>query len=233
VPKVGSGLVASVTRDKVLAAASQLSYTPNLLAVHSRKIRSATLGLVIHEFSNPFYSPMVSAIENYAAKRDILVILGESQRNALLEQRYVERFRQLRVAGIIITPTMRQSAHLDAFSGRACQFVVLARQSWRGDFVTVDNVAGGRLAARHILQRGHQVSCHCLCQRCREHGGAGAGHGFRRTLPSSGSSDAKRLGNSHTATSFEDGAVRRGSRAGAVSETIGYFLPLPIAWRWR
>ena len=152
----GSKLVANSTRERILAAASELKYVPNLLARGLVENRSATLGVIIHEFTNPFFAPIVSAIEGIAARRELLVVIGESGGDEVVEQRYVERFQQLRALAIFVHPATNAVGHLDVARKRGTPIVVLARRWDDGDFVTVDNVEGGRLAGQHVLSRGHR-----------------------------------------------------------------------------
>jgi len=152
----GSSLVAAPTHERVLAAATELGYTPNLLARGLVQNRTSTVGVVILELSNPFFAPMVSAIETVAAKRGFLVVVGESARNEEGERRYVEQFQQLRIGGIIVTPVTPQVEHLAAARAAGTPVVVMGRRWDDGDYVTADNVEGGRLVARHLLSRGHR-----------------------------------------------------------------------------
>ncbi len=151
-----SPLVAQTTRERVLAAASTLGYVPNLLARGLVHNRTATVGAVIVELANPFFAPMVSAIEAVAAKRNFLVVIGESGRNEQVERRYVDRFQQLRIGGIIVTPASTALCHLAAVRDLGIPVVVMSRRWEDGDYVTADNAEGGRMAARHLLERGHR-----------------------------------------------------------------------------
>ena len=81
------GSVAVATRERVLAAAAQLGYLPNLLARGLVQNRTSTVGMVIVELANPFFAPMVSAVETVAAKRGSLVVIGESARSEQRERR--------------------------------------------------------------------------------------------------------------------------------------------------
>ncbi len=148
--------VAQVTRERVLAAAAELCYKPNLLARGLVQNRTSTVGVVIHELANPFFAPMVSAIETVAAKRGFLVVLGESGRNEQVERRYVERFQQLRIGGIIVTPATSGVTHLAAARSGGTPVVLMMRRCEDGDYVTSDNIEGGRLVAKHFLGRGHR-----------------------------------------------------------------------------
>jgi LacI family transcriptional regulator len=149
-------VVAKTTRERVLAAADELGYTPNLLARGLVKNRTATVGVVIVEVANPFFAPMVSAVETVSARRGFLVVIGESARNEEWERKYVERFQQMRVGGIIVTPARKRLDHLAALGEIGTPVVVMSRRWDVGDYVTADNAAGGRMAARHLLSRGHR-----------------------------------------------------------------------------
>jgi LacI family transcriptional regulator len=148
--------VAEATRARVLAAADDLGYTPNLLARGLVQNRTSTIGVIIIELANPFFAPMVSAVETVAAKRGFLVMVGESARNQEWERQYVVRFQQLRVGGIIVAPALITADYLAAAREAGTPVVVMSRRWDGGDFVTADNAAGGRLAARHLLSRGHR-----------------------------------------------------------------------------
>jgi LacI family transcriptional regulator len=151
-----ASLVAGPTRERVLRAAADLGYTPNLLARGLVQNRTATVGVVILDLANPFFAPMVSAIEAVAAKRGFLVVIGESGREAEWERRHVERFQQLRIGGLIVTPLTPRVEHLGAARAAGTPVVVLARVWDAGDYVTADNVEGGGLVARHLVARGHR-----------------------------------------------------------------------------
>lgn len=151
----GGNVVAKTTRERILAAAAELGYVPNLLARGLVYNRTSTVGVVIVELANPFFAPMVSAVETIAAKRGFLVIVGESGREEQRERQYVERFQQLRVGGILVAPATKRVDHLAAAQAGGTPVVVMSRRWEGGDYVTADNAAGGRMAARHLLSRGH------------------------------------------------------------------------------
>jgi LacI family transcriptional regulator len=149
-------VVAKTTRERVLAAAAELGYVPNLLARGLVYNRTATVGVVIVELANPFFAPMVSAVETIAAKRGFLVVIGESARSEAAERQYVDRLQQLRIGGLIVTPATRKVDHLALARAGGTPVVVMSRRWEDGDYVTADNAAGGRMVARHLLSRGHR-----------------------------------------------------------------------------
>lgn len=148
----GSPLVTAPTRERVAAVAAELHYVPNLLARGLVQNRTPTVGVVVLELANPFFAPMLAAIEAVAAKRGFLVVVGESGRDEDTERQYLERFRQLRIGGLIVTPVRVE--HLAA-AAAGTPTVVMARRWDDGDYVTADNTEGGRLVAGHLLTRGY------------------------------------------------------------------------------
>lgn len=150
------GIVAQATRERILATAAELGYAPNLLARGLAQNRTASIGVVVLEFANPFFAPMVDAIEAVAARRDFLVVVGASGSRVEAERRHVDRFRQLRIGGVVVSPAASRLDHLVALRGRGTPVVVMARVWEAGDYVSPDNHEAGRLAAGHLLDRGHR-----------------------------------------------------------------------------
>jgi LacI family transcriptional regulator len=148
--------VAAPTRERVRAAAAELGYAPNLLARGLVQDRTATLGVVVLELANPFFAPMLGAIQAVAAKRGFLVVVGESGRDEDAERRHVAELGQLRIGGIVVTPVSTRVEHLAAARAAGTPVVVMARRWEAGDYATTDNAEGGRLVARHLLARGHR-----------------------------------------------------------------------------
>ncbi len=151
-----SPLVAERTRERILAASAEVGYVPNLLARGLVTNRTATVGVIIPELANPFFAPMVSGIEAVAAKRGFLVVVGESSRTTRDEQRCMEQYQQFRIGGIIITPVSDELGHAMRARAAGTPVVVMARRWEQGDYVSTDDVEGGRLAAEHLLKWGHR-----------------------------------------------------------------------------
>lgn len=149
-------LVAEATRQRVMTAVADLSYSPNLLARGLAQNRTATLGVVVLELDNPFFALMLSGIQAVAAKRGFLVVVGESSREEEEERRYVLQFQQLRIGGIIVSPFMKRLDHLVAARAGGTPVVVMARRWKEGDYVAADDRKGGWLVAQHLLIRGHR-----------------------------------------------------------------------------
>lgn len=152
----GTHVVAPATKERVMKAVARLNYVPDLLARGLVRQRSSTLGLVVPELANPFFVTLVDAVQTAARARDHLLVVSQSARQLAEEELAVRQFLQLRVAGVLAVPVAGRTDHLDEMAEAGTAVVVVARRSARHDFVAVDDVRGGRLAAEHLLSRGHR-----------------------------------------------------------------------------
>ena len=150
--------VSPATVEKVRAAAAQLSYERNDLAASLRHgNRSDTLGLVIEDVANPFYSAIAKAVEDSARERACLLITASAGEDPEREREIVSALLRRRVDAVLIVPAGTDHRYLEA-NGLAARAVFLDRPPARvrADTVLVANAAGARLAVEHLLAGGHR-----------------------------------------------------------------------------
>jgi len=152
----GSPRVSEKTRAKVLALAKELNYTPNLWAQNLVHTSAHIIGCLVLELSNPFYIPVVRAIEEVCQESKYLVFLGESQRKLEMETLVIDRFRRIRVAGIIVTPVLLSLTHLKTLEEEGTAVVLLGRSAEDFSSVNVNNVKSGELVGEHFIHLGHK-----------------------------------------------------------------------------
>lgn len=156
----GTHPVAEKTRRKVLKAAEELGYTPDLLARALARQQSPIIGMVVPELANPFFVTIIDAVQAVARQKGHMVIVNQSERQPDMELDSIHQFRQLRMAGILVTPASTELDHLRALQANGMPVVVVARCWEDGDCVTVDDFAGGRMAGEHLLRLGHhKIGC--------------------------------------------------------------------------
>lgn len=153
----GSHPVAEETRVKVLTAAEELGYTPDLLAQALARRQSPIVGIVLPELANPFWIPIIDAAQAIAQAKQHLVIVNQSAHQPDMELAILQQLHQLRMAGVLIAPTSTKLDHLRAIQAKGVPTVVIARCWSEGDCVTVDDFAGGSMVAGHLLQLGHRT----------------------------------------------------------------------------
>src|SRR3954447_8413586 len=153
----GAQFVSDQTRQVVVQAIEELGYKPNLLArslVHGSA--APLVGFVATELANPFYAPLINAVQEVARLRDHLVVVADSERDVANEATYLEQFERLRIGGVLVTPLSRETGPLETLRNAGVPVVVVARRWEEGDYVTADNTLGGRMVGSHLLDRGHR-----------------------------------------------------------------------------
>ena len=147
-------------RARVLAAIERLDYRQDLMASGLRRSdgRSATLGLVLEDVSNPFSSALQRAVEDVALPRRVLVLAGSSDEDANRERDLVAAFVSRRVDGLMIVPSGRDHSYLmsERKAGTAIVFVDRQPGFFDADSVVADNVGGVRQGIRHLVEHGHR-----------------------------------------------------------------------------
>ncbi|HEY2556056.1 MAG TPA: LacI family DNA-binding transcriptional regulator [Diaminobutyricibacter sp.] len=151
-------IVAPETIERVMAAIEKLSYVRNEAARQLRVGQSHAVGLIALSGSNPFFTEVTAAAEDSAATAGFSVIAGTSDRKKDREGRYLDLFEELRVRGVLITPVGSVEARLRRMRDRGIPAVLVDRVSTDLSFssVSVDDVAGGSLAASHLVDTGRK-----------------------------------------------------------------------------
>lgn len=151
-------VVAPDTRVRVQSAIDRLGFVRNESARQLRAGRSRTLGLVVLDVANPFFTDVAHGAEQVADAHSTMVVLCNSGEDHERELRHLMMLEQQRVLGVLITPVDVQNPHLDAMVGRGTPVVLVDRRSTLKDrcSVAVDDVLGGRLATGHLIEQGHR-----------------------------------------------------------------------------
>jgi LacI family transcriptional regulator len=151
-------IVAPATRQRVLDAIAELGFVRNESARALRAGRSRTIGLVVLDVANPFFTDVARGAEAVADDHGAVVTLCDSAEDAARERRYLDHLEELRVQGVLITPVGMRNPRLEQLIARGMPVVLVDRRSGRRNrcWVAVDDVLGGRLAAAHLLEQGHR-----------------------------------------------------------------------------
>jgi LacI family transcriptional regulator len=150
--------VSQRTKDRVLQSIDELGFVRNDAARQLRAGHSRTIGLIVLDVGNPFFTSVVRAAEDAAALQGSAVLLGDSGHDPSRESNYIDLFQEQRVQGLLISPVGDVTSRLYALRERGVPTVLVDRLADDAKFssVSVDDDAGGYLAARHLLDIGRR-----------------------------------------------------------------------------
>lgn len=154
----GTGLVGDATRSRVEEAIATVGYVPNSAARGLRGTRTGTIGLIVPDMTNPFYTTLAHGVETAARKAGITMILANSDEHDAEEQRLVGMLISKQVDGLLVAPA-RTGANVQRLCRqRGIDLVFVARQpkeSGRADVVRADAEGGGYALGMHLAGLGH------------------------------------------------------------------------------
>src|SRR4051812_1959781 len=154
----GTRSVAEPTKQRVLAAIQRLSYEVNSLAQSLKSDRSQTIGLLVTDISNPFFTSLVRGVEDVANQAGYSVMLCNTDENPDKELTYLRMLQRKRVDAILMAPTGVPQPVVDQLIGLKLPLVCFDRPApgAASDTVLVDNVGGAQEAVSHLLSLGHR-----------------------------------------------------------------------------
>lgn len=144
-------------RERVMKAVEELAYRPNLLARSLRSQHSTTIGLIVSDIRNPFFTSISRAIEDTAYEQGYSIVLCNTDENAEKETIYLNVMQDQNVAGVIFSPT-RQTAENFTATNNTFPMVILDRSVKDADvdMVLLDNVDAGYRLTTHVLDSGYR-----------------------------------------------------------------------------
>lgn len=137
---------------RVEQAMHSLGYQPSHAAQMLRTGKSATLGLVIPDLTNPFFPKLAQDVEQEARALGYAVLLADSHDDLALQDELLQNLERRGVDMLLVVPAMHTSATLKA----GVPVVVLDRLAGETPSVQSDKYQGGALAAQHLLNLGHR-----------------------------------------------------------------------------
>ncbi|CAA9448481.1 MAG: Ribose operon repressor [uncultured Rubrobacteraceae bacterium] len=154
----GKDTVSMRMRDRVLSSVEGLGYRPNALARSLREETSKTLGLVVSNVMNPFFTAVARAVEDAASEKGYSVILCNADESPDKEASYLDVLFQKRVDGLIISPARTSSPQLQSFvsSGVPVVFVDRTIEDLGIPTVRVDGRKAIEELVEHLLKLGHE-----------------------------------------------------------------------------
>ncbi|MBB2195893.1 MAG: LacI family DNA-binding transcriptional regulator [Gluconacetobacter sp.] len=150
--------VSEGTRQRVMESIEALSYKPNSNARSLKRPRLSSIGLIVPDLQNPFFSSIAEGVQDILEEHDILLVLCMTGGRAEREQYYAQALQSARLDGVIyLTGSGVPSPSLMRLA--KSKQIILVDESVPGvviPFVGTQNRHGAFLLARHVLSQGHR-----------------------------------------------------------------------------
>jgi len=153
----GQTAVTDATRQRVLDAVKALDYRPDLAARRLRSRRNDTIGLIVADIRNPFFTEVSRAVEDVAYQNRMRVILCNADENPDKEALYLDLMRDENVSGVILSPTLPTLARLP-LRDYPFPLVLVDRcnPDTVADAVVLDNSDAAYRLTTHLIEQGHR-----------------------------------------------------------------------------
>ncbi len=152
-----SGYVSAETRERVEEAIAELGYSPNRLARGLRSKQTQTLGLVLSDITNPFWTTVARGVEDAASRANFSVILCNTDESEAKQMQYLNLLLEKQVDGFVLVPATTEVDSLSPVYERDVPFVVVDRKvPVSVDTVRCDSVGGAYELVKYLLGLGHR-----------------------------------------------------------------------------
>ncbi len=153
--------VSDEKKKQVSKAVDELDYIPNALARGLVTRSTYSVGILISDIANDFYSILVRSMEDVLNKEGYFTVIGNTDWNKEKEKNYLNYFLQKQVDGFILASTILQEEEIKKIASDLP--VVLLDRNIKGegiDRIRIDDVRGGYLAAEHLIDMGYKQLVH-------------------------------------------------------------------------
>ena len=155
-------LVNAETVRRVMRAAETLGYQPNPIARSLKTSKSATVGLVIPDLTNPLFPPIVRGIENVLESAGFSALIVNTDNDPERERALIESLRSRQVEGLIVATARLEHPFLRQLREQDVKIVLINRriENLQMPFVVGDDATGIALAVKHLVDLGHSRIAH-------------------------------------------------------------------------
>ena len=175
--------VGADTRSKVLAKIKEMNYQPNWVARSLAARRTFMIGLIVPDLMHSFFAEIAKGVSETIRPLGYDVVICNSEEDGGLESSEVERLMARQVDGLMIASSQPSDTDLFArIDARGVPYVLIDRRyaDAAASYVGTDDEEIGRIATRHLIERGCRRIAHIAGQPLTP--GAGRLKGYRDTL---------------------------------------------------
>ncbi len=155
------GRIGKEVAQKIRDIAKELNYRTNQIAKSLKTNKTFTIGLIVADISNPFFSGLARIIEDEADKHHYTVIFGSSDEKVEKLEKLIAIFLDRQVDGLIISPPEHADMPLTALLKQKTPFVLIDRYypDLPASYVALDNFASAYEATRYLIESGCRLPC--------------------------------------------------------------------------
>ena len=146
------GYISEKTKKKVFEAMKELNYQPNEIARSLTKKKTNTIGIIVPHISHPYFSKLISNLENQASKKGYKIMLCNSKEEVKKEQEYLDMFKSNRVAGIVLCSGNVEASKINVGDTP----IILLEKNFENGYLGIqcNNYQGGKIATEHLIDSG-------------------------------------------------------------------------------
>jgi DNA-binding LacI/PurR family transcriptional regulator len=144
--------------QRVRDSIADLGYERNSFAQGLKTQTSHTIGLIISDITNPFFTSVVRGVEDAANAQNYSLILGNTDENSKKELSYFSLLETKRADGLIVAVTNGSHEYLLSWASHHLPLVSIDRSLFKAgiDAVLVDNISGAYQAVEHLIKLHHR-----------------------------------------------------------------------------
>jgi DNA-binding LacI/PurR family transcriptional regulator len=152
--------ISDITKKKVLSYAKKINYIPNPIALSLKERRSRTIGIIVPEIANSFFSQAINGIESVANEKNYNVLISQSQENLVKEDLAINFMCNRGVDGIIISVSSetKDNALIKQYNERGMPVVCFDRvlDGLKTHKIVLANYKAGYDATYHLIKNGYK-----------------------------------------------------------------------------
>jgi LacI family transcriptional regulator len=151
--------ISEATRQRIQGIIDRLGYRPSDIARSLATDRTGTIGLIVIDNANPFFSEVARGVEHIAHAEGYNVFLCNTEEDTQRELAVLRSLEEKRVDGLVLCSSRLADAELSAALANHPAVVLVNRclDDARVGSIEVDDVKGGQLAGEHLIARGHKA----------------------------------------------------------------------------
>lgn len=148
----------SDTRARVEKLQEQLGYVPDYNARNLIMRSTQTIGVLVPNLANPFFSMFIKGIQQSAQENKFIPIIFDANHNLELQDMYLEELIKRAANGLIIASATLDANDIDRILTRnGIPYLLFDQNDAQiGDRVWVDDYKGGQMAANYLFSKGHR-----------------------------------------------------------------------------